>query len=229
MRGLAVLMLAVLAFVGSHVLLSSTPLRAALVRRLGEGPFLGLYSTVALATIVWVVVAYGQAPYLEIWPPAGWTRWIPLIVMPVAAILFVGSVTTASPTAVGGERLVGHADPAPGILKVTRHPMMWAFALWAAAHIPANGDLASLMLFGGILGLALAGPPLIDRKRRSRLGGEWDRVAASTSNVPFLAVLQGRARLSLAAIGWWRIGLGLLLFLALLVVHPWLFGASPLP
>ena len=99
---------------------------------------------------------------------------------------------------------------------MTRHPFLWSVGLWASAHIVANGDLAGLVLFATFGALALLGTLLIDRKFALRRGADWQRFAAATSNLPFAAILAGRQRLVLAEIGWWRIALALVIYLALL-------------
>ena len=92
------LLAATVLFVGGHFLLSSHPLRQALLRRLGEAGFRLLYSLVAAVGIVWMAAAYARAPLIELWYwPA--LQWLPLLVMPFAAILVVAGLTTRSPTA----------------------------------------------------------------------------------------------------------------------------------
>jgi uncharacterized membrane protein len=89
--------------------------------------------------------------------------------------------------------------------------------------------MASLVLMGGLLALALGGMVLIDAKKRRRLGAKWARFAATTSIVPFGAILGGRARFDWAGIGWWRVGLGLAAYAFFLAVHPWFAGVRALP
>jgi uncharacterized membrane protein len=212
----------------SHFGISSTGLRAWLAERLGERAYLGFYSLVALGAIVWLIVAYAQAPYVELWPTTPWLVWVPLIVMPFALVLAVSGLSTLNPTAVGAPDTLGQAEPVRGIFRVTRHPFMWGVGLWAAAHITASGDLAGLIMFGAFGALALLGTSAIDRKLAARRGAEWQSFAAASSNLPLAAILAGRQRLVLAEIGWWRIALALVLYAVLLVAHPWLFGVSPL-
>ncbi len=213
----------------SHFGISSTPLRPWLVARLGERAYLALYSLIALAAIVWLVRAYARAPYVELWPVTAWTAAVPLIVMPFALVLAVAGLSTANPTAVGApaETLQG-ARPVHGVFRITRHPFQWAVVLWAVAHLIANGDLAGLILFGALGALALIGTFLIDRKYERRRGADWQAFAAASSNLPFAAIAAGRQHLVLAEIGGWRLLLGLALYLLLLAVHPFLFGAAPL-
>ena len=213
-----------LAFHGSHVVPSSTRLRGNLRDQLGERGFLALYSGVALATFAWFVTAYAHAPEIPLWRVPPWMALIPLVVMPFAAILVIGGYTTPNPTAVGMERAAGEDDPAPGILRVTRHPALWGFGLWALSHIAPNGDLASLLFFGSLAALALGGTVLIDRKKRLALGSNWPRLAEVTSNIPFAAIIAGRSRLRPHEIGLLRIVAGLLLFAVLFLAHPLITG-----
>jgi uncharacterized membrane protein len=210
----------------THYGISSTPLRAWLVTRIGERLYLVLYSLLALGILIWLTTAYEQAPYVELWPTTSWSAWVPLLVMPFALLLAVCGVSTLNPTAVGSPDTLDQAEPARGILRVTRHPFMWGVALWALAHMVPNGDAAAVVLFGTFAVLALVGTLLIDHKFRERRGAEWQRFAAATSNLPFLAILASRQHLVLAEIGWLRVGITLALYVVLLALHPWLFGLS---
>jgi uncharacterized membrane protein len=104
---------------------------------------------------------------------------------------------------------------------------MWAIMLWAGAHMLAIGSIRSVVLFGGLLLLAAAGTMLQDARKAKALGDDWERFAASTSNLPFLAIAQGRTKLAWKEIGWWRPAAGLVLFGVVLYFHPWLFGYRP--
>ena len=121
------------------------------------------------------------------------------------------------------------ADVVRGMLRITRHQFLWGVAIWAAGHLLVNGDAASIVLFGSLLILSLFGTASIDAKRRRALGAKWDAFAAQTSNIPFAAVAQGRQRLSLGEIGWWRIVLAIGVWAALAWAHPYLFGVRALP
>ena len=84
-------------------------------------------------------------------------------------------------------------------------------------------------MFGTIAALALIGAPVLDAKKAAQYGSRWNAFAEVTSSVPFVAIAQGRQRLVLAEIGWWRLVVAILLFLAALYGHRWAFGVSPLP
>lgn len=223
-HGLISLGIAGVAFCGSHVLLSSTGLRGSLRDQLSERGFLAVYSLTALATFAWFLVAYAHAPTIVLWPRQRWTALVPVVLMPLAAVLLVAGYTTPNPTAVGMERSVRADDPAPGVLRVTRHPVMWAIALWAISHLIANGDLRSLLFFGAFAGLSLGGTVLIDRKKRLALGSDWSRLAELTSNLPFAALVAGRTRLRWRDISWLRVIAGLLLYAVFYNAHAIITG-----
>lgn len=225
-HALASLIIAGIAFCGSHILLSSTRLRGSLRDQIGEQGFLLIYSLTALVTFAWFVVAYSRAPFIPLWAPPAWTAFFPVSLMPLATLLLVCGYTTANPTAVGMERSARADDPAPGIMRVTRHPVMWAIGLWAAGHLAANGDLASIWFFGMFAVLALGGTRLIDHKKRLALGSHWQRLASVTSNVPFAALVTGRTRLRWRDIGLLRPLAALLLYAVLYLAHP-IFAGAP--
>ena len=225
------LFFSVVVFVGGHFFLSSLPVRRLLIRRLGEGVFRILYAAVAGASFVWMLFAYGAAPIAEVWLPPAALHWLPALLMPIALFLVVTGLTTQSPTAVGGDRVLTEEvhDLSPGILRVTRHPFLWGVALWAFSHLSVNGDAASLVLMGGILVLSVGGMLHIDSRRESMMEAAWGPFALTTSLVPFAAILSGRTSFDWPGIGLWRVALALVLYAVLLHFHGWLFGVSALP
>lgn len=220
-------------FVGGHFLLSSLAVRRPLVSRLGDSGFRVLYSLFAAVTFVWMVVAYGDAPLLEVWTPPVAFRWIPIVVMPFASLLVVAGLSTRNLTAVGGERLArvgsGSEKTAPGIVSVTRHPALWGFTLWALSHLAVNGDLASIVLMAGIAVLSLGGMVHIDQRREEELGAAWGPTKLTTSTIPFAAIASGRTRFDWRGIGWGRLAGALALYVALLYLHPWIAGVAVIP
>lgn len=215
-------------FLVSHSLPSLPGVRRHLVAALGERPYLVLYSVIGLATLGWLVMATLDAPYVELWGHGGAARWVPILVMPFALVLLVAGATTRNPLSLGPSARGFNGTPR-GILAVTRHPVLWAGALWSGAHLIANGDLRAVLLFGGLCLFSLAGMPLFDRRRARTLGAaEWARLAAATSAIPFAALLAGRARLSAGRALLWQVALGLVLYVVILHVHGDLFGVSPL-
>jgi uncharacterized membrane protein len=220
---IAHLAIATAAFVGGHFV-SNTPLRGALARSMGERGYLALYSAAAFATLGWMIWAYLRAPFQPLWPGL---KLVPLGVMPVALVLVVAALSSRNPTAVMQAGALKAAEPARGIIRVTRHPMMWGVMLWAAAHVLARGDVASAIFFGGFFVLAALGTVAIDARKADTLGEDWKRFAAVTSNVPFGAIASGRNRLVWREIGWTRVLVALATYVAVLFAHPYLFGARP--
>ncbi|MGA7986413.1 MAG: NnrU family protein [Burkholderiales bacterium] len=217
------LVVACAAFLALHVL-PSTPLRAALVGRLGEGPYSGLFSLATLGAIVWMALAYRAAPLAFLWPGL---RHLPSAVMPFSFILIACGVLTPNPTAVAAGKLLARPNPAQGIIRVTRHPVMWGIMLWAGAHILARGELKATVFFGSFLLLAAAGTRLQDMRKAKTHGEDWQRFAALTSNVPFVAIAQGRNRFAAGEIGLVRVAFGLILYGGMMASHAWLFGVRP--
>lgn len=213
---LAVLALATIAFVGSHFLLSH-PLRLRLIGAVGETRFTLLYSIVAAATLLWLIFAYRAIDdELPIWIAPDTVWWIADGVMLVASILLIGSFVRNPAFPHPGAKQKARA--ATGIFAITRHPMNWAFALWAIVHLALWGEPRNIVVDGGILILALVGSVAQDRKKRRAMGRTWLDWEAKTSFVPFAALLSGRARWRDAAPGW-TAGLGGLVFW--LVVTTW--------
>jgi uncharacterized membrane protein len=225
MEPLSQLALATLVFAATHFV-PSTPLRVTLVEAIGEKAYLGAYSLVSFLTLGWMTWAYLRAPFIALFQIPGVKLW-PLVVMPFVFILLAAGLMTRNPSAVGQAGGLKAGEPARGILRVTRHPVMWAIALWALVHLVARGDAASAIFFGALAFVALVGTRLIDRRKDETLGEDWKRFAAATSNVPFTAIVEGRNRLALAEIGWKRVAVGLAAFAVLLLAHPYLFRARP--
>lgn len=186
MSGLGLLALASAAFVGTHFLLSH-PLRKPLIDRLGEKGFAGLYSLVALATFGWMVWAYPQATAEAPQPlwDAGRTGFaIATVLMWLGSVLFVGSLRR-NPAFPRPDKPLDKIDDPHGVYSITRHPMMWGFALWAVSHAIVNPTRASLILCAAIAFLALVGAALQDAKKARLLGDVWRGWQARTSFVPY--------------------------------------------
>ena len=168
-------------FVGMHFLLSH-PLRAPLVRSVGEGPFRGIYSLVAILTFVGMVYFYGKiGREPQLWV-AGDALWLlASILMWIGSILFVGSFVR-NPAFPGAP---GPKGAPTGVFRITRHPMMWGFALWAIVHLIVVGTAKAMVLDGAILLLALAGAAAQDSKKQGLMGERWHEWRAQTTFVPF--------------------------------------------
>lgn len=191
---MTLLWLAAIAFVGTHFLLSH-PLRAPLVRATSEPAFNGIYSLVAAVTLIWMIVAYRSAPTDSPFWPVGDGIWaLVSALMLIASVLLAGSLVgnPAFPKPGGASVAPGTAR---GVFAVTRHPMMWAFALWGVAHILVYPITKTFIVTLAIIILSLVGAALQDRKKARLQPEVWSVWVRRTSYFPFAAILGGRARL----------------------------------
>jgi uncharacterized membrane protein len=177
--GLLIMILGLALFIGVHVLVSLRDKRAAVIANWGEGPYkfgFSLVSAVGLALIVYGFGLYRQTGWIDVWYPPAWTRHIPATLMLPAVICLVAAYV-------------------PGNIKRTlKHPMLVAIKLWALAHLIANGDLGSIVLFGSFLAWAVY--DRISLKHRTDPGappipiGGWrnDAIAVVVGVVVYLAL-----------------------------------------
>lgn len=225
MSGTAGLALAMASFVATHLLLSH-PLRAPLAGVLGERGFLGLYSLVAAVMLGWTVHAAGQAPALPpLWiaPTGAWH--VASLVMLLAAILLVGSLA-GNPAMVEPSGSPRFPDRARGVFAITRHPMMWAFMLWALVHAALMPTPANLIVTGGIGLLALIGALGQDARKARTIGAPWRAWQMQTSFVPFAALMSGQVPWRAAMLAPVPLFGGLALWLVATWVHPTLGGPA---
>jgi uncharacterized membrane protein len=197
MHGTEMILAAAVAFVGSHFLLSH-PLRRPIVARVGEGPFLGLYVLVAAVTLGWLALAYRAAgAEAPLWLVSDSLWAVVTVVMLIASVLLLGSLigNPALPMSGPNPGTPGAApSEARGVFSITRHPMMWAFALWGASHIAVFPIPANIVLSGAVIILALVGAALQDKKKEALQPERWRAWEAKTSYWPFAAIVAGRAK-----------------------------------
>lgn len=224
---MALLILAALIWIGAHIGIAGTRLRDTIAARVGDNGFRGLFSVVSIAAIVFLIEGYSHSGTTAVWSAPDWLRWLLVLAMLPAFLLFVASVAAPNPTAVGSERM--GPRPVRGVQRITRHPMLWSFATWAAVHVIGRGDTASIVFFGAFLITALAGMPSIDAKLARREPAAWTVLARETSIVPFGAILSGRNRFAPGEIPWFVWVGGIAAWIVLLALHPLLFGVSPVP
>jgi uncharacterized membrane protein len=193
-----------IAFVGTHFLLSH-PLRAPLVKAVGGNVFQGIYSVVALG-------------------PVGDVLWgIASFLMLIGSVLFAGSFFgNPAMAAPGAEKAA--AAPARGVFGITRHPMMWGFAIWGIVHALVAPYAASLFLTGAMTFLALGGSLGQDRKKAVLMGNSWQGWVSRTSFLPFGLQFSGNAPWSTAWPGRTPFLLGVVIWLVACYLHPMLGG-----
>jgi uncharacterized membrane protein len=177
--GLAVMILGLVLFLGAHTLPAQRKWRRRAIAALGEGGYKIAYALVSLlgiALIVWGFGHYRATGWIDIWNPPKALKHITVALMLPAVILVVAAY------------IRGH------IYTALKHPMLAGVKLWAAAHLLANGDLGSIILFGSFLGWAVF--DRISLKRRSDAGapaipvGGWgnDLIAVAVGIIAYLAL-----------------------------------------
>ena len=141
--GLLVMMLGLVLFLGVHTVTTRRELRARLIASTGEGGYkigYALVSVVGLALIVWGFAHYRATGWIDVWYPPKALKHIAVALMLPAVILVVAAYIRGR------------------IYTTVKHPMLTGIKLWAAAHLLANGDLGSIILFGSFLGWAVRWP-----------------------------------------------------------------------
>lgn len=225
-RNMTSLALAAAAFAAMHLLISGTRVRDALVARLGEKTYRGLFSLASAVVLGWLIWAYVQARAPALTPLIDW-RWLAAALMLVAFLFIVLGLLTPGPTIVGAERMLAKGVEARGIHRITRHPFLWGIALWGAVHAAWNPDDANLLFFGAFVVVAAVGTFSIDAKRARMFGEAWQRYATQTSNIPFAAIAQGRNRLVVGELGWGKLAAAIAAYVAFALLHARFFGLPP--
>lgn len=220
------LALAILAFTALHVV-PSTSLRTRIIDRFGRTAFMIGLSAASVGLFGWLWVAYFRAlEHVEtvFWITGFYERAVSAAFMLVVFYLAVLMVTQRPMVIISGEHILSDPAHVRGVLRITRHPLMWVLGLWAMVHLLNNADPPGLLLFGYFVLLALGGTLVIDRRRRRLMGAGWQRLRAQTSNIPFLAMAEGRNRCVWAECGGWRLGLAIALWAAMIHFHGDLIG-----
>lgn len=217
-------------FLASHLIISSSAVRARLISAVGDQPYRGIYSLVAAATLGPLIYEFARNKhagpilwYLRAVAPIRWLAWI---LMLAALILFVGSFINPNP---GGMAAAGGGGTEPhGVLKITRHPSFVAFSLFGIAHILMNGWAGDVIFFGLFPALGIIGGMHQDQRKIRELGERYRAFLAKTSFMPFAALVSGRIRWTSADTPWAAIGAGVVLTVAIVALHPTIFGGNPL-
>ncbi|OKO77445.1 NnrU family protein [Bradyrhizobium sp. NAS96.2] len=169
--GLLVMILGLMLFLGIHVLTSLRDLRGSIVNAMGEGAYKGVYSLVSFAglgLIIWGFGHYRATGWIDVWTPPTAFKHITVALMLPAVILVVASYIRGR------------------IYTTLKHPMLAGVKLWAFAHLLANGDLGSIILFGSFLAWAVY--DRISLKRRSDAGAPPIPVGGPTNDLIAIAV-----------------------------------------
>lgn len=210
------------AFFLSHALPVRPRVKGRIAALVGRRGFTAVYSALSLAALAWLIGAAGRAPFVPLWGWAPWQSHLALSVMLAVCLIVALTLGRPNPFSFGGPD-AGFDPRRPGLLRYMRHPLLVAMAAWAGAHAVANGDLAHVILFGGFAVFALLGQIIIDRRRRRQMGGIWEAARAALREAPLLHGSGAPVEVMV------RVAAGLALYWALIVLHPHLFGVSPLP
>lgn len=189
-------------FAGTHIGLSSLRVRQPLVARIGVGPFLGIYSLVALAffvPMVWTYFAHKHAGrWLWVVDRGTALHWTMYLGMGIAFVLLVASFVRPSPAG------VVPGDPEPrGVYRITRHPLIMAIALFGALHMIPNASAADVAFFGGFVAFGLVGAWHQDRRKLALGVPGFRAFYEATPFLPFTGreTLRGLRELSPAVVG----------------------------
>ncbi|MCL4674061.1 MAG: NnrT protein [Sphingomonadaceae bacterium] len=206
-------------FLLSHAVPVRAPVKPWLVGLVGQRGFTIAYSLLSLAVLAWLITAAGRAPFVMLWAWEPWHNHLVLAVMAVVCLILALAIGRPNPFSFGGTNNAA-CDPArPGIVGWMRHPLLAALALWAGAHAFANGTLAHVLMFGIFAAFALLGGRLIDRRRKREMGLEWHRLHRLIVRPGTGTVMFGQPLRLVAGGG---------LYVVLILIHPLLFGVSPI-
>jgi uncharacterized membrane protein len=211
------------AFAATHMGLASIRVRPHLVRRLGEGPYLLLYSVISFATFVPIVMAWMQGIH------GGGLLWnvrdVPgvsaagLVVSFVSFTLAIAAIFQPGPVAVGPRV----RTRAYGVTRITRHPLFMNIGVWAFAHVVLNGFVNDVLFFGGVALVGLLGCMHQDARKKITEKGTLDEFYAETSLLPFVAIASGRTKLVVSELPWLGMAVGAAISLAIYWYHAEMF------
>ncbi|MCM2403884.1 NnrU family protein [Rhizobium sp. S153] len=219
------LFMALAAFLALHSIPALPPVRAGAIALLGRRTYLGLYSLVSVVVLAWLFHAALNTDYIELWAPADWQAILTLVLAPLGVLLVTAGLLSTNPFSISFR----HGDEPGAIVEITRHPVQWGFTLWSLGHLVVNGDLRSLVLFGGLGLFSVAGLFILDRRARRRIGPGWPALAARYPMTPLAGLFKGKARLRIDA----PLALSLAITAAITIWllmggHAALFGADPI-
>lgn len=222
------LALAAFVFVAMHIF-PALAIRTTIIRRIGDPAYMALFSLASFLGLAWMIHAYANAPASEpLWVTGPVVRIATAAVMLLVFIMAVQATTSANPAAIKGGDALKKRKRWNNIFAVTRHPLMWAIALWAGLHLLNRPDATSALFFGSLGFLAIAGSLRQDLRKREEFGKDWNAYAAQTSFIPFAGLISGKSRINLRELGGWPLAIAVALWAALLFFHGPLFGAYPL-
>lgn len=221
LAGWAEYCVAFVVFFAAHNIPTRPSVKTAITARIGARGFGIGYGLVSLVALYWLLMSAGRAPIVEVWAWAPWQNMVPVIAMiPVCAILCFG-LARPNPFSFGGRKNDQFDPREPGLIRLIRHPALAALALWAAAHTVANGHLAHVIMFGVFTLFALLGMRMIDRRKQREMP-DWSQQLSAMRASSLRSTPRHRGSFTI------RLGLSILLYIALLRGHGLIIGVYPL-
>jgi uncharacterized membrane protein len=225
--GMSSLLFAAALWVAIHLGIGGASPRTWLASRLGERGFRIAFSLASILALLYLIHTKVEAEGAYLWTATPMLRLALEIIMLPALWFFLASIIRPNPTLFGAGRTA--AFRVRGVQRVTRHPMLWAFAIWAIVHITVRGDSAALVFFGAFAVTALVGMPSVDAKLAAADPAAWKALADQTSIVPFAAILGGRNKLAPSEISGWELTAAAAIWMALIWGHGQVLGYSIWP
>ncbi len=213
-----------LLFMLTHIGLSHGAIRQGLVDKLGQWPFRGLYSLVSLGTLGPASVLWWQNRHLGplLWELPFWPeRILAAALMLFALFLFFQSLAAPSPASMAPAK-----NEARGVLRITRHPMNMALALWGLAHLLANGTIGDVAFFGSFVVVGVLGAFHMDARLQHTKGESFAQFCKETSVLPFGAIIIGRNRLVVSELAFPLALIAIVVFAALTMFHSRFFSGE---
>jgi len=189
---MALFIAAIVIFFAIHLVPTMAELRGRLLVQLGQQGYRATFAALSTASLILLIYAFAKAPVFTVWSPPAWTRWVAIVLMLPAFIFLVAAFV-------------------PGRIKAKlRFPFLVAIKTWALAHLIANGDLASMILFASFLTYAV-----------------YDRISLKTGRQPTSLIgIEGPEKPFNDAVA---VAVGTVLYLLVLFwLHKLAIGVSPL-
>lgn len=196
-------------------------IKARIVGTIGLRGFAAGYSILSICMLALLIWAAGEAPFVELWPQTTWQRHVVHLGMLLVCFILAFAIARPNPFSFGGAHSDRFDPTRPGIVRLTRHPILIAMALWAGLHMLPNGDLAHVILFGVLGGFALVGRKVINARKQRIMGADtWHTLNAAVGKTPYFTPPQSMIGAVI------RFACGILMFASLLWLHPFVIGVT---
>ncbi len=214
-------------FIFLHLGISGTLLRGVAINALGYYPYLGVFSTLTFVTLGIMIWGYAIVPHTDfLWQPSATAYKITKVLLLISLVSLAMGTLSSNPTNMLNEKAID--KEIVKMMKITRHPIQWAILLFAIGHLIANGDTASIILFGTLALVSSIGMLLVDRRKRKEEDPRWKEFMEKTSLVPFASIISGRLKFTAADINWKGLIAGCGLYVAVYWLHDMVAGGASL-